>query len=152
MENYKILNYLKLLERRNAKIWKYWKKIEALLQQILKEFGKKTCSFPLSLRFIQKFRRHLGYQPKFAKQKPILSQENKKKRFAFARKNVKQRWKNHVYIDENWFSTALKQTVILGFSQRKIISSKTSSFSKPGGYLWNLNLWASFLSSLSIIL
>jgi hypothetical protein len=57
----------------------------------IKRIWNETCPFPLSLRFIQKFRRQLGYQAKFSKQKPILSEANKLKRLSFARKNVKQR-------------------------------------------------------------
>jgi len=68
----------------------------------IKRIWNETCPFPLSLRFIQKFRRQLGYEPKFSKQKPILSQETRK-RLAFVRKNFKQRWRNHIFIDETDF-------------------------------------------------
>jgi transposase len=85
----------------------------------IKRIWNETCPFPLSLRFIQKFRRQLGYQAKFSKQKPILSEANKLKRLSFARKNVKQRWRNHVFIDETDFQLYSNKQLFWVFRREK---------------------------------
>lgn len=69
----------------------------------IKKIWENKPQLSISSRSIQRFRKNLGYQQKNAKQKPILNQKNQLKRLSFARKHLKERWDNHVFIDESDF-------------------------------------------------
>ena len=69
----------------------------------LKKLWENTCRLSITIRSIENFRKKLGYELKNARQKPILREENKRKRFSYARQHLNERWDKYISIDESDF-------------------------------------------------
>ena len=69
----------------------------------IKKNWERTFKIPISVRTIQRLRKKFGYRLKYPRTRPILSQINISKRLSYARKYSRERWDNHVFIDESDF-------------------------------------------------
>ena len=69
----------------------------------IKKNWERTSKIPISVRTIQRLRKKFGYRLKYPRTRPILSQINISKRLSYARKYSRERWDNHVFIDESDF-------------------------------------------------
>lgn len=88
-----------------------------------------TCPLPITIRSIENFRKKIGYELKNARQKPILRDENKRKRVSYARQYLNECWDNHIFIDESDFQLYPNKKQVWIRPRERFFLKKTSSFS-----------------------
>lgn len=61
---------------------------------------------------IQRYRRELGFRPVHYRRRPVLTQENRRKRLNYCLDNMDQNWQEIIFTDESYFVLTDENTVI----------------------------------------